>query len=1424
MATSDYDQLLDAPEAQGAVKVSSPYDSLLTASDANPPSQYDALLSNEAPSKYDRLVSHQAMLERTSAPIIPTSTLSGDLQNTITQAASPFIQGGEEVVKTIAPLAHLVGATDVEKTLRQSVKEYEGTPAQQTIEGLVKGEPAKTAVAGNAEQLSPVGRKIGSAAETLLISELAPAANITKLGKVGNWIANNLIGSSPALVQSAIQSYDKTFQETGDANAALASTKKPVAEMAIYFMASALGAKALQPFLKTAPPIVKGIVGAGSASATNAIVSAGLRAQDAQPGHRIEDATKWIESLPQDAIFGLAHGAREGINASIESKATLNKSVEDIQKTYNLSQDEAQAAKKLYDRGLLKEPEASVPAEPSQTPATDAEIKPTVEENAITTTPKQKTPVAIAEPPQEIPLGQFRETKIDPSLSGMKDDDFFNHWKASRDVVDKLERAYDDAGSEFSNAQKTELAKAQDEFRSADLEKFKRDSSEISSEDLFSKLTDISKDFSKSNPDRGSKQYARAKILIDLLKQRPDAASGFDEWAATHNRQNQKYGQSGVRDEALKINSQKLKELLEDVQNNSASVETPAVETKPASLGGDVVETKAAGEPVEAQGNGVNTAGRLLEDIFGKRDTGIGITASDFYKNKAVKEYADSWVDRVKSFLNVKDAFKRYLGASGQRDMIAATFDAADNKAGYVARQAGNHVKLGGDETNPHIEDIKQKAATFVRQAGGDKAGMLAKLEAIKGKGYDSTIEYAKNHWDELQKIADRAKEGTDAAAQEMDSAGINFDYRSNYVKGAYEDPFTGKIVLDEKGGGRGTSTSFTKQKVFNDYAEAIAAGFKPKELRLDKLTESAVLASLKAVNRARWVESLGQLKMPDGNPVVTEMITNKRTLNNEDLKVDDAGNVISPSGVSKTSSQAPDGYKPVLIGNERYAVHEDVAPTVDALTAMSRIPSIIPKFSAFIKHNILVWDIFHASRFGQMQAGFEGKLPGYNKGLSALEFSDKSLGEAVEQGIIKPEEAAWAKENRPVLESMISKGLNIGRISDSLYKDVVPIMPGARFANNFIFDKLSRGIIAHASIYARERNAALHPEWTAEKLDRFTAKEVNEYFRNLGNQGIFKSKTFQDLARTFLLAPQWFEGMIRSEARGYGQAAKGLVPGKEFGKFGNISKGMGTGLAAYFAVSQVINMITRGKPTWENDEPGKKLDAWIPDSIQGSRGFFISPMSVFAETTHDITKYIERGIDPTDAVSQVGSNKLSPAVRGLWAISSGHDFYGRPLHGLDRYLEGAKQISPIPLAFRTGGVAGGAERQLLSTAGIKVTPAPSAVSSVHELAKTFLREHGIETPEFAAGEYTKMRTALREGDLETAREEYDTLLKKKKVDQISKAMIRYKQAPFTGVNVQESKFRKTLDRGQTDLYAQAIKERDQIVKNFWLMKRQGKP
>ena len=274
---------------------------------------------------------------------------------------------------------------------------------------------------------------------------------------------------------------------------------------------------------------------------------------------------------------------------------------------------------------------------------------------------------------------------------------------------------------------------------------------------------------------------------------------------------------------------------------------------------------------------------------------------------------------------------------------------------------------------------------------------------------------------------------------------------------------------------------------------------------------------------------------------------------------------------------------------------------------------------------------------------------------------------------------------------------------------------------------------MTQAFTVAAERNAKRFPELGQAEIDRRSAREVNEFFGNLGSQGLFKSKTMQDAARMIGFAPQWTESQIRAEARGYGQAARAgtdALQRKGF-RVGTVAQAMaGTALASLVA-SQALNLFTRGKPTWQNEEEGHKWDAWLPGGPH-NRGFWFSPLEIAAEYAHQMGKHMAEGEGVLDSVAHVAANKLSGPARAVKDLVTSQDYAGRAFNSMrERLTAAATDALPFPIPF-SGMLAkdaksptgyglnrqpGSLEKQGLGMAGLKVDSAASPRSQMYQLA-----------------------------------------------------------------------------------------------------------
>jgi hypothetical protein len=803
-----------------------------------------------------------------------------------------------------------------------------------------------------------------------------------------------------------------------------------------------------------------------------------------------------------------------------------------------------------------------------------------------------------------------------------------------------------------------------------------------------------------------------------------------------------------------------------------------------------------------------------------------------------LKEKAQDTRDK---FVELKNKVANAFGTRGAKQISAATKDAADNQARIMSDQARNGLILEAKKGFGENSEQALKAIVAVIESGGDKTQLQKFIAQATGKrgGEEAAAaaRFADANWDRMQPLVDRFREETNKQRDMEVGAGLNVEERQNYYPHLFDVnklPNRGAEFFGGRSGGGG-SGRFQAQRTFNTIYDAIEAGYGRaiKSLNAADVLQNRINSGTQKVMDRAWVDSLRNLNDPTtGIPIVASVR-------------------IDPNGVML----APPGYeiKTVLNGPPT-AVHKGYSKFIDSLTGGSAVEALevmgLPvgefalKTEAAIKHGTLLFDTFHASRIMQKAnflapKQFAGQLLNPKtfgkKGVSLLEYSDRDLSQAVRQGDITPEIQRWIRANRPNANLLIGRGLNVGQVHEALRADLVKVIPGIgpflRGFNGWVFQKVTRGALMESGLVELDRIQRANPTWSREQVADKVVKDLNTYFGNLGRQGVFKSKTFQDLSRLILLAPNWFESMARSEIYGYGQLGKAAfhtVTGEP--KLGTIGKGMAGGLFAYFVATQLINLATRHQPTWQNEEEGHKMDAWIPDVTGKSPGFFLSPMGVPAEITHDFLRYRQKRFDDSvEGAMQIAKNKMSPLMRAAWTLSTGETYKGRVTGSWNRAKAAAISLIPVPIAV--GGLTsdrpGATQRQVTSTLGFKTEHAETHQQQIRDLYSRwaannpdpkvradFERERGAILP---VSKYRDLDRALDLRDKDKILEAIEAVRPLVRKDADIKARMRpfsgegYKSTtkPLFGESKElEKKFLSELTDKQKELYDKAVEDR----------------
>ncbi len=236
--------------------------------------------------------------------------------------------------------------------------------------------------------------------------------------------------------------------------------------------------------------------------------------------------------------------------------------------------------------------------------------------------------------------------------------------------------------------------------------------------------------------------------------------------------------------------------------------------------------------------------------------------------------------------------------------------------------------------------------------------------------------------------------------------------------------------------------------------------------------------------------------------------------------------------------------------------------------------------------------------------------------------------------------------------------------------------------------------------------------------------------------------------------------------------------------------------------------------------------------------------MSVFAETTHDYIRLGETKPQVFDRIVKMGENRLGPIGKMASIFHTGEDPMGykystsgaRLRAGLSQITPGAG-AAPITLGIpaRAAGHAllpnqiapnppGALPRQLIaSVAGVKTQVGQSAVNQVYHLADRFMDKEGLKKETgwqqvmTDDPSYTRMRSALRNGDTSGAAKIYADLKKTHSDNEIIKAMRLWAKSPFTKSKKENEKlFQTSLSDKELEIYTKANEEREALLDSFY--------
>lgn len=764
--------------------------------------------------------------------------------------------------------------------------------------------------------------------------------------------------------------------------------------------------------------------------------------------------------------------------------------------------------------------------------------------------------------------------------------------------------------------------------------------------------------------------------------------------------------------------------------------------------------------------------------------------------------------------------------------------DAGNNRADLLANQAGGRVRLALNRAFASAakdvrakNDLREFALTFAVEADGERARLMEMHEDIGSTEYADTtlgkralaaIEFANDNWDRFQDAITEYRTLTQIQREsELNGALDSNEWQGGYVYHAwkgFESP-AGDATKPAP-----AATPFRKRRSVPTYAEGIAAGLQPQSLNAIELLSKRVQSGQRKLNELDWLYALRDTTDPvTGDPVATD-VEWKPQAPQRGMRNPEGSAEFEEALPAKWVATAPPGYVVSSVGEVQFALKRGFEALLTDLTSPSwwrggYWRSGVQNVVSTSKHIVLLFDTFHLGRLMFWKTVVTGS-PAYRKGLTMLDYSAADVREMARRGEIPQSYVKDLEQNITDMKLLVDAGFNVGQIRDNLWSDWISNIPGIGTFNKWLFGQYQRGAMAEAALLEYRRLSKAMPNASAKVVARQVARDINTRFGSLGNQGWIRSKTGQDLARLTFLAPQWNEGLIRSEVGALVQSARLPFDSVQQRRLvvGTLLKSAGTMMLSQFLANQLINYITRGGPTWDNPEetPGAKFSAYIPDVVGNGAGFMLNPFALAAEYTHLIEGNLHRSEGFADAMNRIAQSRLSGPARAVTMFMTRKDSLGRNLREGEVFPAVAKALIPLPIATGAFGAAarqmitgepseqfsGQFQKQAMASVGIKTDQAPNPEQRIRSLAKKFNTAQGIiPNATYYGGDFSEFTEALRRGNQTDAARALVELRQKKTAEQIREHYKRWAAAPFTGQASRETAFRRTLTEEQGGQY-----------------------
>jgi len=497
-----------------------------------------------------------------------------------------------------------------------------------------------------------------------------------------------------------------------------------------------------------------------------------------------------------------------------------------------------------------------------------------------------------------------------------------------------------------------------------------------------------------------------------------------------------------------------------------------------------------------------------------------------------------------------------------------------------------------------------------------DKEGMKAITEMQSGANPDK-FKAVKQFTDDL--FDTESKAGLSEAN----------NYQPNYLPQLWENP--PEEIAQAFQRRFGNQPGFSKQRIFDTYQQGIDAGLTPKFDAISDLLTSRSKSATRALADSEFTNSL----------------------------ID--------SGQALPFDQAPKGWKNVpelQQGKQKFAVDPKIAQKIQNYTEPgSEILNKVGRFVSEAKQSLL--------SAGVPKTGWNFHT-GVNIPARAVAARNNPFKAVVDTVIWNtfPGEAVKSVDRIPVdiREGLIRNSLTVGRsVDDAGYGFKPEVGKGIISKARGTFDKLFSEAAFDKVLPAQKYQVAVEAYQKALKSGvnkedalRIGAETSNAFFGGVNAQELGRSKDFQNIMRTFLLAPDWLESNFKIAKKTSGALLNPSNWSKaEYAPYRQFARNA----TFMYASMAMTNKAVSGHWPWENGA-GQEFNLATGTFDERGRERMISPFGTAFDFARIPLQLVQAaGEGDVKGLFKPLRNRLSPPVGALANIAiTGEDYRGRPI------------------------------------------------------------------------------------------------------------------------------------------------------------------